>query len=51
MRQAILTLLQYGLNVIADEVFWKREWLLRAATTFADNNAYLIGVFVSDFRS
>ncbi|HKN00803.1 MAG TPA: hypothetical protein VJX23_09835 [Candidatus Binataceae bacterium] len=46
--RAIARLLELGLNVIADEVLWKREWLFDAARVFEPYRAFLAGVFVSD---
>lgn len=37
-----------GLNVIADEVLWKREWLEDALRVFAPYEVTFIGVRVSD---
>ena len=46
--RAVVALLEYGLNVISDEIFWKREWLLEAARLFTSQRAYLFGVTVSE---
>src|SRR5262249_22572722 len=46
--RATVALLEYGLNVISDEIFWKREWLLEAARLFSSKRAYIIGVTVSE---
>jgi chloramphenicol 3-O phosphotransferase len=46
--QAIAQFLALGLNVVADDVIWKREWLLDALRIFTPYRAYFVGVFVSD---
>ncbi len=40
--------LDLGFNVVADDVIWKREWLLQALQLFEDYRVYFVGVFVSD---
>lgn len=45
---AIAKMLEAGLNVIADEVFWKRDWLIDAVRIFEPFRAFMIGIFVSD---
>lgn len=46
--KAIAQFLELGLNVVADDVIWKREWLLDALRVFAPYRVYFVGVFVSD---
>jgi chloramphenicol 3-O phosphotransferase len=46
--RAIAQFLELGLNVVADDVIWKREWLLDALRIFAPYRVYFVGVFVSD---
>ncbi|CAM4341153.1 Chloramphenicol 3-O phosphotransferase [Mycobacterium basiliense] len=45
---AIRAYLDDGMNVIADEVIWKREWLVDALRIFAGCQVWLVGVHVSD---
>lgn len=40
--------LDRGLNVIADEVFWSREWLEESLKVFAPYITYYAGVFCED---
>ncbi len=40
--------LERGLNVIADEVFWSKEWLVESLKVFAPYRCYYIGVFCED---
>ncbi|MHB8384282.1 MAG: phosphotransferase-like protein [Candidatus Binataceae bacterium] len=44
---AVATILEAGINVIADEVIWSREWLIDAITTLHAYKVYFVGVFVS----
>jgi chloramphenicol 3-O phosphotransferase len=46
--RAIAQFLDEGLNVIADDVIWKREWLLDALEILAPYRVLMVGVFVSD---
>lgn len=46
--RAIRAYLDLGLNVIADEVLWKREWLEDAVRLLESYEVYLVGVHVSD---
>jgi chloramphenicol 3-O phosphotransferase len=46
--RAIARMLELGVNVLSDQVFWKREWLLDAVQIFERFRAFMIGVFVSD---
>jgi len=46
--RAIAQFLDEGLNVIADDVIWKREWLLDALEILAPYRVFMVGVFVSD---
>jgi len=46
--RAVAQLLELGLNVISDEVIWKREWLVNALRTFETYRVFFVGVFVSD---
>lgn len=45
---AIEQFLKLGFNVVADDVIWKREWLLEALRIFAPYRVFMVGVFVSD---
>jgi chloramphenicol 3-O phosphotransferase len=45
---AIRQFLDLGFNVVADDVIWKREWLLEALDIFEGYRVYFVGVFVSD---
>lgn len=40
--------LDRGLNVIADEVFWTKDWLIEALQVFAPYTCYFIGIYCSD---
>lgn len=44
MHQAIRSAAECGLNILADHVLLTREWVQDAAQTFADMDAYLVGV-------
>ncbi len=46
--RATAAFLDAGLNIIADEVLWKREWLEDALRVFAPFQVTMIGVHVSD---
>ncbi len=45
---AIEQFLKLGFNVVADDVIWKREWLIDALRIFAPYRVYMVGVLVSD---
>ncbi|KAA1248775.1 hypothetical protein F0Q45_18830 [Mycobacterium simiae] len=45
---AIRTYLDNGMNVIADDVIWKREWLIDALQIFQGYAVWMVGVHVSD---
>lgn len=45
---AIRSYLDVGFHVVADEVLWRREWLIDALKALEDYRVYLIGVHVSD---
>jgi chloramphenicol 3-O phosphotransferase len=45
---AIRQFLDLGFNVVADDVIWKREWLLQALRVFDGYRVFFVGVFVSD---
>ncbi|MGH7865205.1 MAG: phosphotransferase-like protein, partial [Candidatus Binataceae bacterium] len=45
---AIEQFLKLGFNVVADDVMWKRDWLLDALRIFSPYRVYMVGVFVSD---
>jgi chloramphenicol 3-O phosphotransferase len=47
-HHAIRAYLDHGLNVIADEVIWKRDWLLDALRIFHGCQVWMVGVHVSD---
>lgn len=40
--------LDRGLNVLADEVFWTRDWLLESLSIFAPYTSYYVGILCSD---
>ncbi len=44
MHRAIRAAAECGLNILADHVLLTREWIQDAAQSFADMEAYLIGV-------
>lgn len=46
--RAIRAFLDDGMNVIADDVMWKREWLVDALRIFEGCRVWLVGVNVSD---
>jgi chloramphenicol 3-O phosphotransferase len=45
---AIRAYLDNGMNVIADDVIWKREWLIDALRIFGGYQVWMVGVHVSD---
>ncbi|OSC36598.1 phosphotransferase-like protein [Mycobacterium decipiens] len=45
---AIRSYLDNGMNVIADDVIWKRDWLVDALVIFGGCRVWMVGVFVSD---
>jgi chloramphenicol 3-O phosphotransferase len=47
-NQSSVRLIDLGFNVIADEVIWKREWLISLLEVFAAYRVYFFGVYVSD---
>lgn len=46
--KAMTAFLDRGLNVIADEVFWSKEWLLESLKVLAPYRTYYVGVFCDD---
>jgi chloramphenicol 3-O phosphotransferase len=46
--RATAAYLESGLNVVADEVVWKPEWLADALKVFEPYEVYFVGVHVSD---
>jgi chloramphenicol 3-O phosphotransferase len=46
--RAIRVYLDLGLNVIADDVVWKRDWLIDTLKVLQDYRVFFIGVHVSD---
>lgn len=40
--------LERGLNVIADEVFWTRDWLVESLRIFEPYTCYYVGIYCSD---
>lgn len=46
--KAITAYLDRGLNVIADEVLWSRDWLLESLRVFKSYTAYYVGIHCSD---
>lgn len=46
--EAIAKFLDAGFHVIADDVVWKREWLLDALEIFLGYRVFFVGVYVSD---
>lgn len=40
--------LERGLNVIADEVFWTREWLIESLKALEPYTSYYVGIYCSD---
>lgn len=47
-HHAIRAYLDNGLNVIADDVIWKRDWLLDTLRIFQGYRVWMVGVHVSD---
>ncbi|AXN44022.1 Chloramphenicol 3-O phosphotransferase [Mycobacterium marinum] len=45
---AIRAYLDNGMNVVADDVIWKREWLIDALQIFEGVQVWMVGVHVSD---
>lgn len=45
---AIRAYLDAGMNVVADDVIWKREWLVDALRIFDGCQVWMVGVHVSD---
>ena len=46
--KAMSAYLDRGLNVIADEVFWSRDWLLESLRVFEPYTCYFVGITCSD---
>ncbi len=46
--KAMAAYLDRGLNVIADEVYWNREWLFEALRVFKNYSCYFVGIFCDD---
>ncbi|MCV6987127.1 hypothetical protein H7H78_17425 [Mycobacterium shinjukuense] len=46
--RAIRAYLDNGMNVIADDVIWKRQWLVDALRIFDGCQVWMVGVHVSD---
>ena len=46
--QAIRAYLEHGMNVIADDVIWKRDWLVDALRVFEGCWVWMVGVHVAD---
>ena len=46
--RGIRQFLDLGFNVVADDVIWKRDWLLQALEIFDSYRVFFVGVFVSD---
>ncbi|MBX9688911.1 MAG: chloramphenicol phosphotransferase CPT family protein [Candidatus Obscuribacterales bacterium] len=46
--KSIAAYLDRGLNVIADEVFWTKEWLLESLRVLENYKTYYIGIRCSD---
>ncbi|MHA7650586.1 phosphotransferase-like protein [Mycobacterium sp. ML4] len=47
-HQAIRAYLDHGMNVIADDVIWTRDWLVDALRVFRGYQVWMVGVHVSD---
>ncbi|BBA87664.1 hypothetical protein MPSD_20970 [Mycobacterium pseudoshottsii JCM 15466] len=45
---AIRAYLDNGMNVVADDVIWKREWLIDTLQIFEGAQVWMVGVHVSD---
>jgi chloramphenicol 3-O phosphotransferase len=45
---SIARMLESGVNIISDQVFWSSSWVLEAVQVFQPFRAFMIGVFVSD---
>jgi chloramphenicol 3-O phosphotransferase len=46
--KAMTSYLDRGLNLIADELFWTREWLMESLKVLAPYRTYYTGVFCQD---
>lgn len=46
--KAMAAYLERGLNVIADEVFWTREWLDESLRVFEPYRSYYVGVYCDE---
>jgi chloramphenicol 3-O phosphotransferase len=46
--RAIRVYLEEGINVIADDLIWTRDWLVDFLQIFAGYEVWLVGVHVSD---
>jgi chloramphenicol 3-O phosphotransferase len=46
--KAIRVYLDDGINVIADDLFWKRDWLVDFLRIFEGYEVWLVGIHVSD---
>lgn len=46
--KAIANYLDAGVNVISDQLFWKKEWFYQALETFISYEVFFVGLFVSD---
>jgi chloramphenicol 3-O phosphotransferase len=46
--KAMAAFLERCLNIIADEVFWSREWLLESLRVFKPFDCYYVGIFCED---
>lgn len=46
--KAMAAYLERGLNIVADEVFWTREWLLESLRVFKPYDCYYVGIFCED---
>lgn len=46
--KAMAAYLERGLNIVADEVFWTREWLLESLRVFKPFDCYYVGIFCED---
>jgi chloramphenicol 3-O phosphotransferase len=46
--RGIRQFLDLGFKVVADDVIWKRDWLLQALEIFDSYRVFFVGVYVSD---
>jgi chloramphenicol 3-O phosphotransferase len=46
--KSMVAYLERGLNLVADEVFWSREWLLESLRVFKGFECYYVGIFCAD---